>query len=167
MTPLYTSNQHTKPAMEQIAFRTMNESDINVYCTVFLNVFSSPPWNEEWTIDKIGADINKLIRKNGCIGMVAQAGTKSVGYAAGAPLCVFSSIFYLAQLFIENDYQGKGIGKNIMGETIRLSKQHGVSKIVLLTKPHSKAEEFYLHNGFRLFFPLFRINGKRILYKKI
>jgi len=167
MIALPVDDVRAQPGDEPIEFRIMDESDIGAYCTLFQRVFASPPWNEKWSLDRIDRDIRKLMRKKGFIGMVASAGHNSIGFIAGSQLKILPKIFYLAQLFVDDKVRGKGIGNSLVRETMTIAKGHGVSKMILLTKPDSKAEKFYRRIGFSPWVSTFRVNGKCILFKNI
>jgi aminoglycoside 6'-N-acetyltransferase I len=167
MIALPVDDARAEQAEEQLVFRKMDTSDLDAYCRLFQRVFASPPWNEEWSMDRIDRDIGKLMRKKGFIGLVAGVGANCIGFTAGSRLKIFPKIFYLAQLFVDETVRGKGIGNSLVRETITIARDHGASKIILLTKPDSKAEKFYRRIGFSPWFSTFRVHGKCILYKKI
>jgi aminoglycoside 6'-N-acetyltransferase I len=167
MTALPADEARAQPGEEPIEFRIMDESDIGAYCALFQRVFASSPWNEKWSLERIDRDIRKLMRKKGFIGVVATAGHNSIGFVTGSRIGIFPKIFYLAQLFVDSTIQGKGIGNSLVRETMTIAKEHGVSKMILLTKPDSKAEEFYHRIGFSPWFSTFRVNGKCVLLKNV
>jgi aminoglycoside 6'-N-acetyltransferase I len=161
------NDARAQPGEEPIEFRIMDESDRGAYCALFQQVFASPPWNEKWSLNGIDRDIRKVMRKKGFIGMVAAAGHKSIGFIAGSQLKILPKIFYLAQLFVDDKVRGKGIGNNLVRETMTIAKERGVSKIILLTKPDSEAEKFYRRIGFIPLLSTVLINGKCVLYKRL
>jgi len=153
--------------LPQITIRKMIDADIDPYCTLFQSVFSQYPWNEKWTIIKINTAIKRLMRKKGFIGMVAEAAPGTIGYLTGFRLGVIPSVFYMDQLFVANDFHGKKIGKRLHSETMSQLKSRGVSKIFLLTKPESIAEEFYKGIGYKRFLRAIYIKGKAIFHKSV
>ncbi len=151
----------------RITIRKMTGADVSSYCTLFKDVFSDYPWNEKWTVGKIEADIKKLMRKKGFLGMTADAGPGRVGYLTGFRPVIFPSVFYLEQLFVDKDHQGKKIGNRLLAETTRRLKSLGVSRMVLLTKTGTPAEAFYAAGGYEKYLPAVRIKGKTIFQKSI
>ena len=153
--------------LPQISIRKMTDTDINPYCSLFQNVFSKSPWNEKWDINKIDADIRKLLRKESFFGMVAETGSRGVGYLTGFRLKVIQSLFFIDQLFIDTDHQGKKIGPRLLSETTSHIKNLGVSRILLLTKPHTIAEKFYRVNGYKQFLSVISFKDKTFFIKTL
>jgi aminoglycoside 6'-N-acetyltransferase I len=153
-------NNCSDPSARELAFRPLGEPDIDAYCALFKDVFASPPWNEKLTLKKIKRGIKSLMRKRGFLGVVALTGREPIGFIAGARIGILPKAFYLAQLFVNGAMQGRGVGNRLLRELTGLAGEAGASRILLLTKPGSKAEEFYRRYGFRRWLPFLRIRGK-------
>jgi aminoglycoside 6'-N-acetyltransferase I len=149
----------------RMIIRPMTDKDINTFCFLFQRVFSQEPWNENWTVTKIDTGIKRQMKKKGFVGMAASTPRITVGYLTGFRLWLIPSIFYIDQLFVSTDYQRLKIGKRLLDETERHLKSRGISCIILLTKPGSYVENFYLKNGYKPLLRLFHIKGKFFLYK--
>lgn len=150
--------------LPRITLRTMTTIDIDPYCKLFLDVFSAPPWNENWTIDKINADIKKRMGKKYFMGIAAEVDSRIIGFLTGFQLKVLPSLFYIDQLFVNVNCHGNGVGRSLHSEMVNRIKSLGVSGIFLLTKPDTIAAKFYRNNGYRCFFPAIHIKGKVIFY---
>jgi aminoglycoside 6'-N-acetyltransferase I len=165
------SSHKTFPEGESVpvifTYRKMTTADISHYNQLFKKVFSLPPWNEEWSLAKINTALSRQICKEGFIGVVAQTDFGNCGYLTGFRLRFLPSIFYVDQLFIDNDFQGKSVGTRLLSEATDNLKNLGISKIFLLTKPGTVAAEFYKKNGYNLFLRNFHIKGKSIFYRCI
>lgn len=153
--------------LPQIATEKMTDADIDSYCTLFQRVFAGHPWNEKWALVRVNADVKKLMRKNSFFGMVAKNASESIGYLTGFRLRLLPSVFYIDQLFINADYHEKKIGTRLLSETTSQLKSLGVCKLLLLTKPNSIAQRFYINNGYRRFLSAICIKGKGVFYKNI
>ncbi len=57
-------------------------------------------------------------------------------------------------LFVEQNYQGQGIGKALLQTATRWLNQNGIDKIYLSTAVNSQAEYFYQHLGWHRGSPL-------------
>jgi GNAT superfamily N-acetyltransferase len=80
--------------------------------------------------------------KNANLTVTAWDGDKLVGISRS--LTDFAYVAYLADLAVDQEYQGQGIGKKLIEETkIRLGPH---CTIVLLAAP--KANDYYQHIGF-------------------
>lgn len=149
----------------ELTIRKMTCKDIGQYCLLFQRVFSNPPWYEKWNMEKIDTAIRKLINSRAFIGLTAESGSQIIGFLTGYRLPLIPW-FYIDQLFVNTDYHGKGAGKKLLAQITGTTGEAEISGIVLLTKPASMAENFYLGNGFRRFFSSIRLKGKVLLYKK-
>jgi GNAT superfamily N-acetyltransferase len=155
----------------QLTIREMDISDIDSYCALFQGVFSNPPWNEKWDLRRINAGIRKTLRKKGFSGFVAFAPIEPknisipIGYITGFKLPFVKSFFFIDQLFVDGRSQGHGIGTGLFSAMTSSIKTAGVPHMVLLTKPKTPAENFYIRKGFRRIFSKFQLNGKGVFYR--
>jgi len=151
----------------RMIIRPMTTDDVNTFCFLFHRVFSQEPWNENWSASKLHACITKQMKKKGFIGMAASTPRITIGYLTGFRLLSVSPIFYIDQLFVSTDYQGLQIGKRLLAQTERHLKNIGISHIILLTKPGSYVENFYVKNRYKPFLSPVRIRGKSFFLKSI
>jgi GNAT superfamily N-acetyltransferase len=150
----------------EILIREMVTDDLDHYCELFLDVFSRPPWNEQWTMNKIRSEISRMIKKKKFMGLVAQTDSCIKGYLTGYRLPLLKSVFYIDQLFVHPEYQGKSVGKLLLLNTIQQLEKIRIKHIALLTIMNSSAGSFYFKNGFAPWLPTVHIRGKSILYRK-
>ena len=141
--------------------RALQTADLPAYAALFQCVFAQPPWLETWTREAIGRDVARAMKRAGFVGLVAEEGTLSVGYAVGYSVPVLGC-FYLEQLFVDDRCRGAGIGRQLMAAMAGRSPV----PIVLLTKPNSPADGFYRANGFVRALPPLRFRGKILMRKQ-
>jgi predicted N-acetyltransferase YhbS len=158
---------HAATGSGQILYRRMDEADTDAYCRLFQAVFAAPPWNETWPLQKIRRGIAALMRKKGFIGILAEGGGASVGFIAGSRLRFLPKVFYIAELFVNNEVRGRGVGSGLLRELTAGARENGFSKLLLLTKPDSSAEEFYRRAGFGRWLSPVRLGGKCVLRREI
>lgn len=147
-----------------IMITVMTENDINQYCELFQRVFARPPWNETWAPEDIRRPLNKIMMKKGFAGVAARLGNDSAGYLTGYKIWAMPDIFYIDQLFVDERLHGSGIGRALLSDIIIKLKKGGYRAAVLLTKPDSPADKFYLRAGFRHILSAIRLRGKVIHY---
>ena len=123
--------------------RTLQSADLPAYAALFQRVFAQPPWQELWTLEAILCDIARTMNRTGFVGLVAEEGSRGVGYAVGYSVPVLRW-FYLEQLFVDDRCRGAGIGRHLLAEVVARSPR----PVVLLTKPDSPADRFYRANEF-------------------
>jgi GNAT superfamily N-acetyltransferase len=85
--------------------------------------------------------------------IVAEAGGRIVGFAALrlAP-CVFYAASHaeLTELFVEEAYRRRGIGRVLIAHAERLARMSGAAELILLTGPaNHEAQAFYRSLGYR------------------
>lgn len=153
--------------LSEVIIRKMVSADKIQYCELFKNVFSQQPWNEQWTIQKIDSIVTRQMQKRGFFGLTAVLQSGIIGFLTGYQFSMIPSLFCLDQLFVHADYQGRRIGDRLLVEAEYHLKNICVSHIILLTKPGTVAERFYIRNEFMPFLPFIRIRGKSIFIKQI
>jgi GNAT superfamily N-acetyltransferase len=151
-----------------VTIREMEDRDVATYCTLFKQVFSEAPWNENHKLADIETMLQKVSRKKGFGGLVAESGSEAVGYLTGYLFGIpgMLQLYYIDQLFMSQEFRKKGIGGKLLAEMTGRLKNFRISGIILLTMPHSAAEKFYIRNGYRKV-PVIKIRGKSILYIRL
>jgi GNAT superfamily N-acetyltransferase len=153
-----------------LTIRAMVNRDIRHFSLLFQQIFSKPPWNEEWTLDAIRDLAWKIMRRDGYIGTVAEYASRPVGYAIGYDLFrlpFLPRLFYLDHLFVDEAYRGIGIGGGLLSKIAEIAIIRKESKIVLMTKKNSAAETLYLGEGYLRVLPIIKIQQKIVLWKKL
>lgn len=122
------------------------ESDVEAICEVTKRAFEDHPYSEQteqFIIDALRA-ANALT-----ISRVAEVDGKVVGHIAFSPVTVSdgSNDWYgLGPVSVLPEFQGQGIGKSLVTESLALLKAMGAEGCVLVGDPH-----FYERFGFRNF----------------
>jgi len=139
--------------------RAMEPADGPAYCALFQRVFARPPWKETWSLEEIARDLENARAKSDFVGLAADDGSGAIGFAAGYRVG-WLPVLYLEQLFVDDRCQGAGTGSALLSAMLR--RADGL--VVLLTRPASSAEAFYVRRGFRRLAPLIRLRGKIVLF---
>ena len=71
---------------------------------------------------------------------------KEEGQIAGFAIVDFA-LNNVWALFVDPDFEAKGLGSALHDEMLRSAKAKGVSSIWLTTAPHTRAAEFYTRKG--------------------
>lgn len=129
--------------------RNIEEDDIEICAELFMQVFSSDPWNEEWSIVFANERLSHFYQSKGFFGVLAEEQNSVVGFALGnTEPFYFGSMFYLREMCIKTKLQNKGVGKEILKalEDELLTKK--INRIYLTTERDIPAASFYQKNGF-------------------
>lgn len=135
--------------MEQIIALTAQHLD---ECTsLYASVFSSPPWNEQWSENAAKQRLYETFATPGFVGFGYMIDGQLQGFITGnTEQWLNSRLFYLKEMCISSRYQGKGIGKKLLQHLKESNQQQGINKIYLMTKRDTPALQFYLSQGFAL-----------------
>ncbi|RUT30505.1 N-acetyltransferase [Paenibacillus zeisoli] len=136
-------------------------SDRLGHCTeLYVQVFNSEPWKETWTRPTAEERLTDLLNTPKSFGFVLYDHDQLIGFIAGNSKKSYAGLtFYLAELCINNQIQGKGYGSKLLLHLENELRKIGVQSIYLLTANGGLAETFYLKNGYK-------INENRIVMNK-
>jgi aminoglycoside 6'-N-acetyltransferase I len=146
---------------ENYEIRRFTIGDIDAVLELYKEVFSSEPWNDLWiSKEQVRYYLNELIENPGFDGFVFYENSSLVGACLGHTRSWWNGKeFFIDELFVANQMQGKGIGSKLMQHVEADLLMNDYSRIMLLTNKDLPAEEFYLKKGFN-------INQKRIIMVK-
>lgn len=129
----------------------------------YQTVFGGFPYYERWYPSEAEGVYRRLVATDGSITLLATRGeTQVVGFGVGIALAdkpVVASIltglvpvthtFYLAELGVLDPWRGKGIGRTLVRERLRLIDPDLYSHVVLrVSMNHSPSSEMYKAMGF-------------------
>jgi aminoglycoside 6'-N-acetyltransferase I len=127
---------------------------------LYINVFNSKPWNETWTYETAKERLTDLLHTPKFLGFLIYDNGNLIGFIAGNSKKSYTGLtFYLAELCISNQIQGKGYGSKLLLCLEDELKKRGIQNLYLLTANGGGAEAFYLKNDYA-------INENRIVMKK-
>lgn len=127
---------------------------------LYIDVFNSEPWNETWTYQSASERLTDLINTPKFLGFLLFDNDNLIGFIAGNSKKTYSGLtFYLAELCINNQTQGKGYGSKLLHYLEDELKQRNIQSLYLLTATGGLAEAFYLKNQYI-------INDSRVVIKK-
>lgn len=133
-----------------LPFNPESQTIVDEIVRVYQDAFSGSPWFETWSYDQVLKDFFAEMRKSRPLCLVAKSERGALGFAWGyamrisggveekldAPgLCqrVKGNLFYLDELAVRQESQGKGIGKSLLQEYLK--RRPG--RVLLRTKQDS------------------------------
>lgn len=136
--------------MNDFEIRKLGEENFDEMKEFFRDVFTREPWCDDWSDDK---QLSSYIRDiAGCFNSI------SFGFFEGddmVALCIGKkhhwwggTEYFIEELCVRFDFQGKGIGTRFMAEIEREILKRGMKQIYLQTGRGKPAVDFYKKLGF-------------------
>jgi len=128
--------------------RNIQEADIEACATLFTQVFSSEPWNEEWNEIIALERLSHFYQSKGFLGVLAEQ-EEVVGFALGnTEPFYFGAMFYLREMCTQTNLQNHGVGQDVLGFLEKELLSQEIRSIYLATERAIPAANFYQKNGF-------------------
>ncbi|SFL58592.1 Ribosomal protein S18 acetylase RimI [Gracilibacillus orientalis] len=139
---------------------TMTIDKLNQCIDLYISVFNSEPWNETWSYEIAKERLTDLINTPKFLGFSLYNGDKLIGFIAGNTKKSYHGLtYYLAELCVNNEIQGKGYGTKLLKYLETELKKRDTKSLYLLTSKEGLAETFYKKNDYL-------ISNNRIVLKK-
>ena len=108
-------------------------------------------WGIDWTAETAAAYLRDFFEEKRFIGYVFEADGQVVGcLLAVCRLAGSRQEIHLHEMAVLPQYQGRGIGKQLLNALQTLCHESGLAGIVLYTSKYAPAARFYESNGFHL-----------------
>ncbi|MEM7016974.1 MAG: GNAT family N-acetyltransferase [Pseudomonadota bacterium] len=134
-----------------INIREIQEADLDVLSTLYVSVFSGPPWNEEWHHEWALARLTDICEFAGFYGLLVEDNAQVIAGVLGRSLPFKGRKEYeMIEFFVNSERQGEGIGKQLITTLETSLKQQGHAFCTLLTGKGTDAEFFYKRNGYKI-----------------
>ncbi|MGE7187030.1 GNAT family N-acetyltransferase [Peribacillus sp. NPDC006672] len=127
---------------------------------LYLNIFNSEPWNESWAYETAKERLTDLLHTPKFLGFLFHIDNNLVGFIAGNSKKTYQGLtFYIAELCVNSEIQGKGYGSKILHSLEDELQKREIKSLYLLTANGGPAEAFYRKNDYV-------VNEHRIVMKK-
>jgi aminoglycoside 6'-N-acetyltransferase I len=127
----------------------MDPDRLTPFAELYVDVFNSPPWSEEWTVPIALARLGEIAGTPGFLGLAVLDEESVVGFVAGyGETFLDGTDFYIKEMCVKTDRQRQGIGTALLDCLRARLTDDGVRKMYLLTARESSAEAFYAKSGF-------------------
>ena len=130
--------------------KELNSTNLKEIKPLFLEVFTAPPWNEDWSdekhLDNYLKDLTE-VRNPLVFGLFDE--DDLIGFSIGRikHWCEGPE-YYIEELGIRKDHQRKGYGREFFSLMENQLKKRGLHSIYLTTERQQPAYEFYRKIGF-------------------
>ncbi|MGG3497830.1 GNAT family N-acetyltransferase [Peribacillus simplex] len=116
---------------------------------LYMNVFNREPWNESWTYETAEERLSDLLHPPKFLGFLFHIDHNPVGFVAGNSKVSYQGLtFYLAELCVNNEMQGKGRGSKMLQFLEDELQKREIKSLYVLTANDGLAEAFYLKNDY-------------------
>ncbi|KAB8334586.1 GNAT family N-acetyltransferase [Scytonema tolypothrichoides VB-61278] len=116
---------------------------------LYVEVFNTEPWNEQWTIETARLRLFEILNTPGFIGFVFQQ-DEVLGFVAGyCEQMQKGKGFYIKEICTRSDKQRLGIGTKLLNQLMNTLTAMEVTTIYLVTMKDGQAEAFYTTNGYQ------------------
>ncbi|MFC6464562.1 GNAT family N-acetyltransferase [Marinilactibacillus sp. GCM10026970] len=130
-------------------YRVLTEKDLTQCALLFMDVFNKAPWNDDWSLEQATNYVQDIFNTPGFKGVGYFQNETCQGALLGNTKQWYSGKeFFIQEMFIGLEKQGKGIGKMLMTVLMNLLKEENIEEVALLTDRGIDAEYFYKKVGF-------------------
>ena len=134
-----------------MSIRAIESSDMESISELYSSVFSSAPWNEPWNRENALVRLKHIFESNSFVGLLNETNKSVTGMVLGnTEPFLNGNTFHLREMCVSPDFQGQGIGQNLMHELHFKLKKTNVSGVYLTTRNDIKASKFYKSYGYNL-----------------
>ncbi len=111
--------------------RKAKKSELNNISKIYMGEFSKPPYNEKWTYRKVNERIQFYYKYYDLYSILLDK--KLVGFIAVNPkfMCP-GDVAYGEEMAISKEFQGKGIGKEVIKQIFEIYKKKGFKRFLSL-----------------------------------
>ncbi len=131
--------------------RIMKPDDIAQCGMIYAKAFPIEHWGIDWTAENAAEYLQDFFEQKRFVGYVYEENDKLSGCIfAVCKLSGSKEEIYVNEMAVLPEYQGNGIGRQLLNAVKDYSRDNGLAGIVLYTSKYAPAAKFYEKNGFKL-----------------
>jgi ribosomal protein S18 acetylase RimI-like enzyme len=127
--------------INKMKIRNAKKEDLKEIVSIFVTESKKRPFLQKWTKKSATDDIKPFLKKKEL--WVAVLDEKIVGFIMVGITSSNKKIAYISEIWVTENYQGKGVGKSLLKFIEKYHKKKGVDRIRLTSYNKSKAIGFY------------------------
>lgn len=129
--------------------RITNEQELSECAEILVSAYNNEPWNDEWTHETALAKLVCFYNSPKFLGWMAYEGNQLVGCCVGNIEPYYTGdYFYLKEMFILHQAQGKGIGAKLMVDIKAHMEAEQIEMMILFTSNAGFPFKFWQKQGF-------------------
>ena len=131
--------------------REIEAKDLTSISSLYVSVFSNPPWNEYWEYDWAYERLIWIFNSQGFYGYIAEVDSTIVGAILGHFIPFQGKKgFKILEFFVASQFRQKGFGSKLLNTLEFELKANSYDFITLLTAKSTQAESFYLNRKYQV-----------------
>ena len=132
--------------------RRLSVDDIDEIKSLFRDILTSEPWNDDWSDDgQLEGYIIDIIGNRNSLALGLYENGVLTGISLGNVMHWYMGTnYYIIELGIKPECQGRGLGTEFLRMIEEYIHANGISCIFLQTERNMPAYDFYRKNGFDL-----------------
>jgi aminoglycoside 6'-N-acetyltransferase I len=132
---------------EDIVFRRAKSNDLKGVTKIFVEEFAKEPYHENWDYEKALSKIKEYLKEGLCF--VAISNEEVVGFIIFRGIIWNDGLhLFVDEIVVKDQFQGKGIGKQLMNLAEKEYTQHGAILAELYCHKKSNSFKFYKKIGY-------------------
>lgn len=132
-----------------MSIRVLEEKDIESCADILCSVYNNELWMCRWSRETAIEYLRDFFDMKKFVGYVAEEDKKVVAALfAHEKVWWNNSEVFIEEMFVNPEYQGKGIGTALLLEVEKYIKEKSLAGITLSTNKYAPAPKFYGKNGF-------------------
>lgn len=131
--------------------RIMKEKDLSQCGNIYVEAFPMKYWGIDWTCENATQYLKDYFLQKKFVGYVFEEKDEILGFIlALRKISGSKEEIYINEMAVLPNYQGRGIGGDLINAIKDYSKENNLAGIVLYTNKFAPAAKFYEKNGFKL-----------------
>lgn len=130
--------------------RPITLEHISRYGEIYAAAFSGPPWNDPWMPANAEIHVREILESKQSYGLEYVMDGQVVGFILGASMLFhYGRTFEINDLAVDPDFQGSGIGTELLERCIADMTEMGMVGVNLITAGDGILPTFYGKHGFQ------------------
>lgn len=128
----------------------IKEEHIMKCAELYVRVFNAEPWNDKWSTETAYKRLLDIYNSPGFVGIICLEDDDIKGSVFGNREQWYEGFHYnLKEMFVSNELQGKGIGRELLGFLEEELNKRQIGAIILFTSKGNLTSQFYIKNCFK------------------
>lgn len=133
-----------------INIRAIAQADLQTISKLYVSVFSSPPWNEDWEFAWAYERLNWIFQSQGFTGYMALEGEETLGAIMGHFVPFKGKTgFTIVEFLVATNHQNRGIGSRLLTQLESELQLANYDFVSLLTAKDTNPESFYIKHSYQ------------------
>lgn len=135
---------------DKYEIKLLNENDLNLIKSLFIDVFTNEPWNDDWSNEnQLNHYLLDIIGNRNSLSIGLISNNELLGISLGSIIHWYTGTeYYIREFCIQRSYQHQGIGSIFLNHIEKHLSGIQIKSIILSTDSDTPAYSFYIKNDF-------------------